>query len=283
MPATRTTYGLAPAQVHCRLDVALREDECAGFVSARVRDQRARADRREPLGEEVALRVGERTLSFSWGHPWQLGTAAYWAEQTRRRPQVESYALGATLAEELGACMLGGYGIPAAVGIAAYDAVRTAGLLEATPTADAIEAVLRTPLSVPGRARPVRYRFAAQRAHRLAGALAILRAGEPPREPLDLRDWLLSLPGVGPKTASWVVRNHCGCGRVAIVDVHVHRAGLAAGFFARDWRLPRDYRRFETAFCQVAERAGVSAAALDACVWDQLQALGPAGALLLAR
>lgn len=283
MPAITTSYGLAPARGRPRLDASVREAERAGFVLARVSDQRPRPEPDEPLGQRVTLTVGEETLSFSWGQPWQLGTAAYWAEQTRRRPQVESYALGATLAEELGACILGGYGIPAAVGIAAYEAVRVAGLLEGTPTAEAIEALLLTPLSVPGRARPVRYRFASQRAERVASALAMLRASEPPEEPLALRDWLLCLPGVGPKTASWVVRNHCGCRRVAIVDIHVHRAGLAAGFFARGWKLPRDYRRFEAAFCQVAGHAGVSAAALDACVWDQLQALGSAGTLLLAR
>jgi N-glycosylase/DNA lyase len=284
MAATTTSYGPTPAPFRARrVATVLARDQRASSVIARVVDWRHGTPGREPVGKQVELRVADDVLRFAWGQPWELGTAAYWAEQTRRNPPVTSYALGRSLAEELAACILGGHGIPAAVGLAAFRAVRDAGLLDGAPSAAALEMLLRTPRLVPGRPRPVRYRFAAQRAQRLAGALATLHVSDPPYEPLALRDWLLGLPGVGPKTASWVVRNHCGCQDVAVVDVHVHRAGLAAGFFAPGWRLPRDYRRFELAFCEVARVAGVSTAALDACIWGQLQVLGPAGALVLAR
>lgn len=283
MPANTTSHRPADAPSRSRrLAAALAYEERAGFATARVADGRHDPGQ-EPVGEQVELHVAGEVVRFVWGHPWELGTAAYWAEQTRRRPPVAGYALGETLAEEVAACVLGGYGVPAAVGLAAFRAVRDAGLLDGAPSVAALETTLRTPLAVPGRPLPVRYRFAAQRAHRLTGALATLRASDPPHHPLELREWLLRLPGVGPKTASWVVRNHCDCQDVAIVDVHVHRAGLAGGFFAPAWRLPRDYRRFELAFCEVARVASIPAAALDACIWDQLQALGPAGALLLGR
>jgi len=282
MPVTTTSHRPAPSP-RGQLSAALAGKEHAGSARARVVDGSDGAHGPEPVGEQADLWVGDEVLRFLWGQPWELGTAAYWAEQTRRRAPVTSYALGDNLAEEVAACLLGGYGVPAAVGLAAFRATRDAGLLDGVPSAAALEALLRTPLHVAGRPRSVRYRFAAQRAHRLADALATLHASEPPNEPLQLRDWLLRLPGVGPKTASWIVRNHCGCQHVAIVDVHVHRAGLTAGFFDADWRLPRDYGRFELAFCEVAWLAGVSAAALDACIWDQLQALGPAAALLLGR
>ena len=281
MPGTTTSHHPASARSRRRYRDGLPRVDCHGSGTDVASWQVG--SRREPVGQVVELRVGEERLRFAWGQPWELGTAAYWAEQTRRRAPVESYALGEGLVEEVAACLLGGYGIPAAVGLAAFWAVRDAGVLDASPSARQLEALLRVPLIVPGRTRAVRYRFAAQRAKRLAGALASLRASDPPSDPLQLRDWLLTLPGVGPKTASWVVRNHCGSQDVAIVDVHVRRAGLAAGFFAPEWKLPRDYGRFELAFCEVARQAGVAAAAMDACIWDQLRALGPAGALLLAR
>ena len=47
--------------------------------------------------------------------------------------------------------------------------------------------------------------------------------------PVALRDWLLAIPGIGPKTASWIVRNRTGSSAVAIIDVHILRAGTSAG------------------------------------------------------
>jgi len=253
--------------------------ERVGFDSAHVCDERPSAQ--GPLGQHVELHAGGRALRFYWGYAHELGTAAYWAEQTRRRPTPIDFALGRTLAEEIAACLLGGYGIPAAVGLAAFLEVRGNGLLHRAPSAAQLEAVLATPLRVPGRASTVRYRFPRQRSQRLAAALEVLNVSTPPHDSLELRDWLMSLPGIGPKTASWIVRNHHACDQVAIVDIHVHRAGIAAGFFSSSWRLPRDYAHFEDAFCQVARTARVAASSLDACIWDQMQSLGRAQQLLL--
>ncbi len=249
--------------------------------SVRVIDQRDKDQK--PAGRQVELVVGGEVLRFYWGEAHELGTTEYWVEQTRRRPAPSSFALGTTLAEELGACLLGGHGIPAAVGLAAYQRLREKGLLDRTPAAREIYALLAVPLQVPGRESPIRYRFPRQRSERLAAALSALAASEPPEESLALRDWLTKLPGIGPKTASWIVRNRHVCDQVAIIDIHVRRAGLAAGFFSPAWRLPRDYEFFEDAFCQVAMRGRVPAASLDACIWGQMQALGRAQALLLAR
>lgn len=255
--------------------------EKAGFDSAHAHD--VRSGGREPLGQHVELHAGGWGLRFYWGQAHELGTAAYWSEQTRLRGTPVSYALGGTLAEEIAACLLGGHGIPANVGLAAYRTIRDAGLLSSPVSAAELEAVLCEPLRVPGRDRPVRYRFARQRAKRLAESLSILEASEPPVEPLELRCWLMGLPGIGPKTASWIVRNRFACDQVAIVDVHIQRAGSAAGFFSSAWRLPRDYAIFEDAFCQVAAVADVSTSALDACIWDQMQRLGRAQRLLLGH
>jgi hypothetical protein len=169
------------------------------------------------------------------------------------------------------------------MGLAAFRAVRAAGLIATNPapTSRAIERILSQPLVLePGR-RPIRYRFPLQRANRVSRALQFLSDRQVPEDAWELRDWLLDVPGIGPKTASWVVRNWHGTDGIAIIDVHVHRAGLAAGFFLPSWKLPRDYALFEAAFSQVARIGGVSTAALDARIWRDLSFLGRAGGLLV--
>lgn len=176
--------------------------------------------------------------------------------------------------EEVAACVLGGYGIPADVGLAAYRCLRDRGLLAETgdATGAEMEAALRLPLQVGGRS--VRYRFAAQRGHRLAHALSEIRTSQPPDDPLELRSWLMTLPGVGPKTASWVVRNHLHSDAVAIIDVHVLRAGVIAGVFDPRWSPRRDYLLLEQLFLRWARLGQVSAAALDATVWADMSRFG---------
>ena len=54
------------------------------------------------------------------------------------------YRLGRTLAEEFAACLLGGHGIPAPVGIAAYERLRERGILcGAGASEQQLEALLR--------------------------------------------------------------------------------------------------------------------------------------------
>ena len=76
-------------------------------------------------------------------------------------------------------------------------------------------------------------------------------------------------PGLGPKTASWVVRNHYGSDDVAVLDVHVIRAGVAAGVFDPAWTPGRHYRRMEQLFLAWADQDDVSAADLDAVIWAE--------------
>ncbi|MDZ3993341.1 hypothetical protein PspTeo4_24872 [Pseudomonas sp. Teo4] len=49
--------------------------------------------------------------------------------------------------------------------------------------------------------------------------------GRPLHSGRALRDWLLELPGIGYKTASWVARNWLDADDVAILDIHILRAG----------------------------------------------------------
>jgi hypothetical protein len=233
--------------------------------------------------EVVRLAIEGETVAFRWGEPHELGSAAYWVEQTRLRQPSSDHRLGQSLVEETAACILGGYGLPAEVGLAAFEQVREAGLLCARrpPTALQVQSVLEQPLNVPGRERSVRYRFPRQRGARVSAALHFLSRHSAPGNGRDLRDWLLAVPGVGPKTASWIARNWIGAEDVAIIDIHIRRAGLAAGFFSPHWKLPSHYSSFENAFSEIARLGGVSCAALDARIWQDLSFLGNASHLLL--
>lgn len=216
----------------------------------------------------------------AWGEEWQLGTAAFWVQQAHEFPSgTGRHRLGANLREEVAVCMLGGYGISGPVGNAAFFAIRDAGLLAShlreKDAADAMAEVLAVPLNMGG-GRRMRYRFHQQRPRRLAAALATLSQWEADADELNdlqLRDHLMALPGVGPKTASWVVRNHRDSDAVAIIDIHIQRAGIKAGVFCAAWTLPRHYERFESAFLGWAAAGAVSAADLDAAIWRLLSTL----------
>ena len=222
--------------------------------------------------------------TVEWRDHSCLGSAAFWVEETRRQPMPRSLQIGRTLAEEVALCLLGGYGVNEAMSTSAFRAVRDAGLLDVSspPSAAEVEAVLRAPMRVDGYSKPVRYRFPVQRAQRVASAVAALADQPvdgllPPRE---LRAFLTTLSGVGLKTASWVVRNLTASDDVAIIDIHIRRAGVAAGVFDPDWALPRDYLRFEEAFCAWAEVGGVPTAALDLWIWSTLARMGTTARLL---
>lgn len=230
-------------------------------------DQAAAHDTVELVGSFGVRRV-------RWYSSAHIGSAAFWLDQARRSKFPTSYRLGGNLTEEVAACVLGGHGITGAMTMAAFEALRERGLVNvgARPTAAQIEAVLRQPLTVPGYGNPMRYRFAAQRSRRLADALRVLNDRPPPPDllPREFRDWLTQLSGVGPKTASWVVRNMTESDDIAIIDIHVHRAGLVAGVFDQTWRLPQDYQLFEDAFCAWAAAGRTRTADLDVCIWNQL-------------
>lgn len=228
---------------------------------------------RDP-GDRVRLNPdGHAPRDVSWGHCWQIGTPAYWIALTRESHALASggltrHRLGDNLAEEIAACLLGGHGIPHHVGLAAFDAVKRSGALCPSGTHNlSIADVLCEPLNTGG--RQIRYRFAAQRSAYLQAALTRLREDPPPIDALGLRGWLLSCRGIGPKTASWIVRNHLGSSEVAIIDVHVLRAGVTADVFDSRWNPTRHYDVMEAFFLAWARHGQVRAADLDAVIWSE--------------
>lgn len=208
-----------------------------------------------------------------WGAMEAFPTPAYWAYQVYARRLTGNrinYKLGATLKEEVGACLLGGHGIPANVGIAAFHHVRERGAFGAQPPSEeTLLEWLREPLSIEG--RQVRYRFAKQKARYLSAALEKLSAERPPLTTgKELRDWLLDIPGIGYKTASWVARNWLDADDVAILDIHILRAGLLGKFFESKLTVERNYLELEEQFIRLSKGLGVRASELDALMWLEM-------------
>jgi len=208
-----------------------------------------------------------------WGAFDEILTPAFWAGQAWLHAdsgRFARYKLGRSLREEVAACILGGYGIPAEMGLAAFERLREQGLLESSPSDVSLEDALAQPLLVNG--RMLRYRFPRQKARHLSGALGRLNevAG---REGRALRDALMTLSGIGPKTASWITRNWCDADDVAILDVHVCRACERAGVFPVGSDPSRHYLPLEELYLRFSRAIGVRASMLDNLIWQTMRRL----------
>lgn len=240
-----------------------------------------------PTGSVQVELPSSDALAFNgvlWGQIEAFPTPAYWHYQVvsrRLTARPTHYKLGHTLAEELGACLLGGHGIPAKVGIAAYERLRKLGAFNTSPSQAELETQLREPLQVDG--RPVRYRFAAQKAKYLAKALPLVHAAPEFQTGKQLRDWLIGLPGVGHKTASWVARNWLDADDVAILDVHIMRVGQALGIFPMGRTVERHYLELEAMFLEFSKAIDVRASELDAVIWHELASSSTAARFLTKR
>jgi thermostable 8-oxoguanine DNA glycosylase len=208
-----------------------------------------------------------------WGAIEAFPTPAYWAYQVYARRLTGNrvnYKLGATLKEEVGACLLGGHGIPASVGVAAFHHLRNHGAFsDQIPSEETLFEWLQEPLAVNG--RQVRYRFANQKSRYLSAALKKISTGQPPLSSgKELRNWLLAIPGIGYKTASWIARNWLDADDIAILDIHILRAGLLGKFFESNLTVERNYLELEEKFIRLSEGLGVRASELDALMWLEM-------------
>ena len=212
-----------------------------------------------------------------YGRQEWVPTPAFWAAiADLEGDEVDDYvsSKGTPLAEDLAFCLLGGYGVKMELNRAAWEQLDKAGALQAddVPSAADFEALLSEPLMVNGRLH--KYRYPKQRAGRLHAALKSVRDTPPDTShPIAFRNRMMELPGIGPKTASWIVRNHVGSDEVAILDVHVLRAGTMIGLFPEAYRLPRDYEALERKFLDFALALQVRASVLDAIMWREMRIL----------
>jgi len=224
---------------------------------------------------EIASPTQEIMPGVLWGDPDVLFTPAFWLGQYWMREDTglhsRPHALGQTLEEEVVACLLGGYGIPAEVGLAAFVRLKSRGLISHEGTkSDLILRSLAEPLTVSG--RPVNYRFSSQKARYVVAALRVLHERPAPlNSALSLRQYLLGLPGVGFKIASWVVRNWLGSSEVAILDIHLVRAGRLMNLFSASDDVARNYLNMEERFLKLADAMQARAADLDALIWFEMR------------
>lgn len=221
--------------------------------------------------------AGEEILpGIRWGLCEALFTPAYWASQwwfRRHGWDYTDYRRGVTLREEVAACLLGGHGITAEMNDAVFARLRDQGmLLSPAPSLEALTAALASPVQLG--ARSVRYRFPRQKAKFLHGALQRLDSEQAPVAALAFRTWLLELPGIGPKIASWITRNWLHSNDVAIIDIHVFRAGAMAALFSGRENIARDYYSLEERFLSFARALDVEARQLDAFIWRSMKDAG---------
>ena len=235
------------------------------------------------IGDEVRFldlppaeaRVGSGWLE--WGGADEIGSPAYWASQAWMWSEEHPthYKLGRTLREELLACLLGGYGIPAEVGLAAYERLSAADRADPVRLTDPEQAIalLLQPLNIDGRF--VRYRFAKQKGRYIAAALELIAHVDESGDDRSLRDALVRLPGIGPKTASWIVRNWRESDQVSILDVHIIRAGRMLQLFDAKWEVTRHYQQMEEAYLGFARAIRARASILDSVMWMTMRRLPP--------
>lgn len=213
----------------------------------------------------------------AFGRREWIPSPAFWADMVNLqgdRPEDYVSPSGTPLALDLAFCILGGYGVKMELNQAAFQHLHDAGVFTAdvVPSALEIEELLSSPLNVGG--RPHKYRYPRQRGHRLNVALNAIRERPPcTDDPMIFREQLMELPGIGPKTASWIARNWMGSDDVAILDVHVLRAGGLMGLFPEKYHLPRDYWSLEKRFIAFAQALDIRVAVLDAIIWREMRIL----------
>jgi thermostable 8-oxoguanine DNA glycosylase len=229
-----------------------------------------------PIDTEVCIPAspGEDVIpGVKWGMPEAFFTPGYWFVQYwSRRSAIErrSHRLGDTLIEEVVACLLGGHGIPAEIGLAAFERLRERQIINSRTEVSIIADALREPLLVQGRV--VRYRFWSQKSRYIAAALEAMSEQTPPlHSATALRSYLMRLPGIGPKTSSWVVRNWTNSSEVAILDIHIVRAGLLMGLFSTEDDVTKKYFSMESRFLQLAAAMKIPAADLDSLIWSLMR------------
>lgn len=216
--------------------------------------------------------LSQSLSDIDWEEAGRLYTKSYWEVQYYLAKH-ESYSckLGSNLLEEIVACLLGGYGLKAEMGLLAFHRMRNLRLIRPNVSLSEIESAICQPFSLNG--KKVHYRFPHQKAKYIYSFLQ--RADIDEFENLygcALRNKLMSVNGIGPKTASWIARNFGNCEDVAIVDIHIYRAGRLAGFIDRNWDIQRDYFKIEESFLDFCNSINASPSKMDSIMWNQMKA-----------
>lgn len=229
---------------------------------------------REPVHARGVRRAG--TSDAPLDDAWRIVADLYCAAI-----EPHAYPASLELEAELLFCLLGGFGVT-------YEHGRSATRIisDLNPFSedrcddelfDAVALTLMQPRFEPPRRDGSlrRYRFPRHKASMIVRARRWLRDNSTLRERLhtmesckERRDLLSDCPGVGLKTASWILRNLGLGAELAIIDIHVLRALSDSGRVSKTVRLPRDYELAEDAFLEWCDELGAPPAAFDLFVWD---------------
>ena len=222
----------------------------------------------------LPARDAEVVPGVVWGSPEYFNTPAYWAVRCQWEEENPDYVAGnENLIREVAFCLLGGFGIRYEVNQAAFARLEGRGFFE-LQAADIDEPTIRSWLSEPllVNGKRTRYRFPNQRARRLGRMLAFFELNDlSGLSASALRAKLMTIEGVGPKTASWIVRNCLGSDEVAIIDVHLIRACTIMRVFPDKFSLPRDYEALEARFLRFSKALNVRPSVLDAVIWSEIR------------
>jgi N-glycosylase/DNA lyase len=98
-------------------------------------------------------------------------------------------------------------------------------------------------------------------------------------DPLTARAWLCKCPGIGMKSASWLLRNTGFNDDCAVLDIHILRFLSYLGFNIPNQLTERIYLQLEEALRSICCKIGVSLGKMDYLLWI----LGRNGYLNYAR
>ena len=102
-------------------------------------------------------------VEIDWEEAGRLYTKDYWAVQYRLDDSLyNSFRIGASLTEEVVACLLGGYGMKAEMGLWAFHRLKNKQLINRRTTQETLEEAIAQPFWVNG--RELHYRLHRQKA-----------------------------------------------------------------------------------------------------------------------
>lgn len=211
---------------------------------------------------------------LAWGNFCQLYTPAFWKFMYLINDLPENqniHRFGNNIIEEIVACLLGGYGMPSELGTLAFDRLQKKDLIKHGVSFSQLIKELSTPfISKNGIER--KYRFYNQKSNFIYQFLNRADLNEiPNKNDLLFRKWLLSINGIGPKTASWITRNWMKSENVAILDIHILRAGMIAGFFKKNDDVSKKYFEMETSYILFCNAMEVLPSNMDTIIWGYMK------------
>jgi N-glycosylase/DNA lyase len=190
-----------------------------------------------------------------------------------------------SIEDELLFCLLGGHGVTFELARSTAAVLKSVNIFGREWSPARLEAAIRTELETAQFNPPRqdgslrRYRYPRRKARVIAQAAEWVNERRPLYERLGAlddeaarRNLLCECPGIGLKTASWLLRN-VGLGQaLAVIDIHVLRALAAAGRI-KEARLPRDYYAVEQRFLAWCDELHAPPAAFDLMLWEWQRAV----------